>query len=463
MKLNYFNFKRIKDKILLTNDFGDYAFISTNDFIKLLNKSIDIDSEIGKYLLSKRMIYDELDLSFINRNVYDLRNIKNHLNCATALHIFVVTTGCNFSCVYCQANNGINTSFLKMDKEMAERAVDIALQSPNKYLSFEFQGGEPLLNFEIIKYIVLYTEQHKEEHEISYSVVTNLTLITEEILDFFAEYKFDISTSVDGPALVHNINRPYINGTLTFDDVANSVQKIREKGIKIGAIQTTTKYSLRYPKEIVNAYKDLSFDSIFIRPLTPLGKAKKQWQLIGYTPDEFLSFYKQALNELFQINKNGFYLRENHATLLYNKINGNMENYMELRSPCGASIGQIAYYPDGNIFTCDEGRMLHEMGDSTFKLGNVFENNFNDLINCDVTKAVCYASMLETIPSCSDCVYQSYCGTCPVVNYANNNDLIEKEPNGYKCKIYSGMLDLLFEIILKEEQEDLRILNMWGN
>ena len=46
-------------------------------------------------------------------------------------------------------------------------------------------------------------------------------------------------------------------------------------------------------------------------------------------------------------------------------------NYMELRSPCGAGVGQLAYYADGDIFTCDEGRMLHEMGQSTFRLGNV--------------------------------------------------------------------------------------------
>lgn len=463
MKLNFFNFKKFNENVLLTNDFADYAFISNEDFKKLMCKNIDLESEVGKYLLSKRMIYDESELSFINKNMNDLRNVKSHLNSATSLHIFVVTTGCNLGCVYCQANNGVNTSFLKMDKEMSEKAVDIALQSPNKYLSFEFQGGEPLLNFEIIKNIVLYTEEHKGLHEISYSVVTNLTLITDEILDFFAQYNFDISTSIDGPALLHNNNRPYKNGNASFEDVTRAIKNIRDKGVRVGAIQTTTKYALKFPKEIVRSYKELGFDGIFIRPLTPLGKAKKAWNVIGYTPEEFLAFYKEALQELIDINKDGHYLRENHAALLFNRIIGNIENYMELRSPCGASIGQIAYYPDGNVFTCDEGRMLHEMGDSTFKLGNIFENTYNDLIMCDVTRAVCSTSMLETIPSCADCVYQPYCGTCPVVNYASNSDLIEKEPNSYRCKVYSGMLEMLFNIISSEDVESISILNKWGN
>ena len=93
---------------------------------------------------------------------------------------------------------------------------------------------------------------------------------------------------------------------------------------------------------------------------------------------------------------------------------------MELRSPCGAGIGQIAYYYDGNIYTCDEGRMLAEMGDDSFKLGNVYDNTYDELINCNNCKAACISSVLESLPTCHDCVYSPYCGTCPVTNLALN-------------------------------------------
>lgn len=461
MKLNYFNFKEFGDRVLMTNDFGQYIFVSKEEFHKILSLKLELNSELYKQLIEKRMIYDESELEFSSNNQYALRGIKGHVNVATALHIFVVTTICNMSCIYCQANNGESCSHLVMDKEMAEKAVDIALQSPEKSLCFEFQGGEPLVNFEIIKHIVEYTEKHKDDHDITYTVVTNLTLLNDEILDFFKSYKFDISTSIDGNELVHNHNRPYADGKPTFKKVINSIDKLRENGLNVGAIETTTRFSLNYPKEIVHAYIDLGFDCIFIRPLTPLGKATKGWEDIGYTPEEFVEFYIKALDEIIEINKKGRFIKENHAAILLKRIKGYFMNYMELRSPCGAGVGQLAYYADGNIFTCDEGRMLHEMGQSTFKLGNVYESSYKDLISNGTCKTVCASSILETIPTCCDCVYQPYCGTCPVVNYSLYGDVIEKQPRGYKCRVYQGILDYLFLKFYENDTETINILYSW--
>lgn len=463
MKLNYFNFKQFGDSILLTNDFGKYVFVSKDDFQKILLKQIERDSDLYKLLIDRKIIYDESDLEYSSINKYLLREIKGHVNTATSLHIFVVTTVCNMGCVYCQANNGTECSHLIMDKEIAEKAVDIALQSPEQSLCFEFQGGEPLVNFEMIKHIVEYAEIHKEKHDIAYTVVTNLTLLNDEMLEFFVSHNFGISTSLDGNELVHNNNRPYADGKETFLKVLNSVDRVRKAGLQVGAIETTTRYSLDYPKEIVHAYIDNGFESIFIRPLTPLGKAAKYWNEIGYTAEKFLEFYRQALDELIEINKKGSFIKEDHAAILLKRIKGDFMNYMELRSPCGAGVGQLAYYADGNIFTCDEGRMLHEMGQSTFKLGNVYKNTYKDLINNNVCKTVCVSSILESLPTCCDCVYQPYCGTCPVVNYALEGDVIEKQPRGYKCRIYSGILDYLFFRFYENDNETMRILSSWSD
>lgn len=462
MKLNHFNFKPFGNSLLLTNDFGNHLFVSREDFRQILTKQIDIHSELGERLFENKMIYDDNNLTYSAWYKHELRNTKQHVNTATSLHIFVVTTACNMRCVYCQANNGQNHVAYHMTKDIAEKSVDIALQSPSRYLSFEFQGGEPLINFELIKHIVLYTEAHKGFHEINYNIVSNLTLINDEMLDFFSAFGFSISTSIDGHELVHNLNRPYLNGTGTFQEVVQAIRRIRECGIPLGAIQTTTRSSLHYPVEIVRTYAQLGFDSIFLRPLTPLGKATLNWDQIGYTAEEFIEFYIRALKEILRINKAGAQLREEHASIFLSRIYGKFVNYMELRSPCGAGIGQLAYYADGNIFTCDEGRMLHEMGDSTFCLGNVFHSTYRDVINNGVCKTVCAASILESIPSCCDCVYQSYCGTCPVVNYARNQDVIEKEPHGYRCKVYAGILDYLFQLIQKGDPDVASILDSWS-
>lgn len=463
MKLNYFNFKNFGDYILMTNDFGKYVFVSHEDFKKIFSKNLNMESELARILIENKMIYEESELEYSSNNRYALRRIKGHVNTATALHIFVVTTSCNMSCVYCQANNGVESSHLVMDKEMAERAVDIALQSPEPSLGFEFQGGEPLLNFDIIEHIVEYAEEHKGYHDIAYTVVTNLTLLTEKMLEFFVKYNFGISTSVDGDELVHNNNRVFANGKGTFSTVMKSVDTVRKAGLHVGAIQTTTRYSLKYPKEIVRTYAGLGFDSIFIRPLTPLGKASMYWDKIGYSSEEFVEFYKETLDELIQINQNGYFLKEDYATILLKRIQGYFMNYMELRSPCGAAVGQLAYYADGNIFTCDEGRMLHEMGQSTFCLGNVYDSTYKELIKNSVCKTVCASSILETIPTCCDCVYQPYCGTCPVVNYAMSGDVLEKHPRSYRCMIYSGILDYLFEKFYENDKEIVKVLNSWSD
>ena len=132
---------------------------------------------------------------------------------------------------------------------------------------------------------------------------------------------------------------------------------------------------------------------------------------------------------------------------------------MELRSPCGASIGQMAYYYDGNIYTCDEGRMIAEMGIPEFRLGDVEAENYDELMESQVCKITCQASILESIPNCCDCVYHPYCGVCPVVNYALENNIYSREANNYKCKIYKGMLDAIFDRL--DNTKIMEIFKSW--
>ena len=463
MKLNYFNFKPFQGQVLMTNDFGKYLFLSEREFRQTVAGQVDPGSELEQKLIWAKMAYPDTDLAFSYGNRYDLREIKGFLNSATALHIFVVTTACNMRCVYCQANNGRDCPHMYMTMETAERAVDIALQSPEICLSFEFQGGEPLLNFPVIRHIAEYAEARKGNHKIEYNLVSNLTLLNEEILDFLEQYHVGVSTSLDGPDFVHNRNRMFADGKDTFDTVVQSIERVRSRNIKIGAIETTTKNSLSHPEAIVRTYAELGFDGVFIRPLTPLGKAAMHWDEIGYTAREFVDFYKKALDEIIRINQEGTFFKEAHACIFLDRIQGRYVNYMELRSPCGAAVGQMAYYADGNVFTCDEGRMVYEMGQDTFLLGNVYSSSYQDLVKSGVCKTVCCASSLETIPSCCDCVYQPYCGTCPVVNYAMTGDVIEKNPRNYRCRIYSGMLDCLFAKLQENQEDIIHILKNWGN
>ena len=458
-KLNYFNFKEKNGKYLITNDSGKYSFLTKQQFDKLIQKK-ELNDTIMKELMEKGFIFNINDEIFASKQALELRKAKEYLLVPTTLHIFVVSKSCNFNCIYCQAGELDSKEEFYMSKEIAKKAVDIALESPSRYLTFEFQGGEPLTNFDTIKYIIEYSKSNCKDKNIEYNLVSNLTLLTDEMIDFLKENNVSICTSIDGNRQLQNINRPYRRKD-SYNETINKLKKLKENQIKVNAIETTTKYNLDKSKELVDEYIKLGLDSIFIRPLTKLGKAEKNWNKIGYSSTEFLSFYKKTLDYIIEKNKAGIFLSEGHSSIFLKKILLNAPvNYMELRSPCGGAIGQIAYYYDGNIYTCDEGRMLSEMGDDSFKLGDVFENNYKDLMQSDCTKTMCIASCLECLPYCNSCVYMPYCGACPVINLAQDNNIFVRNPNEYRCEIYKGILDILFAYI-ENQPENIDIFKKW--
>ncbi|MFD3158747.1 His-Xaa-Ser system radical SAM maturase HxsB (plasmid) [Haloimpatiens sp. FM7330] len=470
--LNYFNFRKFGQEYLLTNDLGKFIFLKEKDFKKLLHNKLEKNSNIYNELLSNYFIYDTNKEIFIRNTSSKIRKSKSYLFERTQLHIFILTVNCNMNCIYCQASaKNIQSKKLKMNFDIAEKAVDIALQSTSKHLSFEFQGGEPLLNFDTLKHIVEYTKQKNinQEKQISFNLVSNLTLLTEDIMEFLINNNVNICTSIDGNSTVHNYNRP-MNNKPTLYITQNNMELINKEYLnrninrKVGAIETTTKKSLSYPKQIIDQYIKLGINNIFIRPLTPIGFSIKNWDVIGYTPEEFCEFYKKCLDYILELSLKGITIVETQASIFLKKILENKSiNYMELRSPCGGGIGQLAYNYDGNIYSCDEARMLAESGDKSFKLGNVHRSMYEQLINNPVTKSICISSCLETLPSCSECIYHPYCGTCPVYNYIEQKSIFGKMPISYRCKINKGILNILFAKIKEKDEKIMQIFKRWAN
>lgn len=460
--INHFNFKMWKgDTVLVTNDMGRYAFLNKKDFIHLCEDKLDRESASYEKLHNDGFVMENLDI-YDDKYVHKLRDMKSYVFQGPVLHIFVVTNQCNLSCVYCQAQHHSSQKKGFMSIETGQKAIDIALESPNRHLSFEFQGGEPLLNFPVIREMVNYAEERKGNKSIEYTVVSNLTLMTEEMADFFADHKVSVCTSLDGPKPLQENNRICRNGSSSYEATMDGLMKLRSCGFRPGAIQTTTRLSFAYAKEIVHEYLRQGMEGIFIRPLTPLGFASEDWQRIGYSPEEFLAFYRECFEEILETNRHGHMFKEHHAVIFLEKIlEGFSRNYMELRSPCGAGVGQLAYYYDGNVYTCDEARMVAEAGNKMFCLGNVYEDSLKDMISSKTCAVTCTASILESLPGCSDCVYQPYCGTCPVINLATSGNIFPVEAESYRCKIYKGILDYLFELIEEGYEENMKILHAW--
>lgn len=454
--INYFNFKKYKDKILITNDLGFYAFLDPNDFSLLIKDEMKSSHPLYSEMINKRFLLEGNAFVSTTNVAEDFTRFKWYLRQATSLHIFVLTNICNMHCRYCQAQSENNDMYGLMTKDTARKAVDIALQSPVDTLTFEMQGGEPLINYEVIKDLIEYAEAHKGKKSIIYMITTNGTLINDEIIEFFKKYKVSVSVSLDGSQRIQQYNRPMNNGEDSYKYIERNIPLLKANNIFGGAVLTSTNYSLLRWKEIIDTYNQFECNDIFVRPLTPLGFAQNHWDQIGYSVEEFLIFYKEVMDYIIEKNKQGILMREMHAMIFLRKMLFQIsDNYMELRSPCGATLGQIAYYYDGNIYTCDEGRMIAQMGDDAFCLGNVNTSSYSDLINCESCKAVCKASILEGLPGCSDCVYAPYCATCPATTYALEHSLLSRTNKNYRCKIYSGIINILFELLMEKRNVDV--------
>lgn len=133
-------------------------------------------------LLEKGFFYEDDADVYLERHSRAFREAKGYLMDATSLHIFVLTNACNARCIYCQAQSTASHKKGLMSAETAKKAVNLAFQSPEPFLSIEFQGGEPLLNFDTLQVIVSEAEKKAAEtrKKVEFSLVSNLNLLTEE-------------------------------------------------------------------------------------------------------------------------------------------------------------------------------------------------------------------------------------------------------------------------------------------
>jgi hypothetical protein len=106
--------------------------------------------------------------------------------------------------------------------------------------------------------------------------------------------------------------------------------------------------------------------------------------------------------------------------------------------------------------------MLAEMGYDSFRIGNI-NNTYEELVNSSTCRAACGASILESTPACCDCVYQPYCGICPVVNLATEDNIMSLNANNFHCIIFKGILDIIFSYLYDYKQPIIDIFRGWLN
>jgi His-Xaa-Ser system radical SAM maturase HxsB len=433
-----FRFIELDERFIVANEVGEYELLAPTELTDLVNHALDPRSPTYENLKAKHFLLDTPSEVPIRQLAIKYRTKRSFLRGFTKLHIFVVTLRCDTSCRYCQVSRvSANRSKYDMTEEAASRALDLVFRSPAPAIKIEFQGGEPLLNFDLIKFITEAAEGRNVTvgKDLQFVVTTNLSLITDEILAYLKEHSIWVSTSLDGPASLHNANRPRPDND-AYEKTIHGISRVREVLGRdaVSALMTTTKLSLDHPIEIIDEYVAQGFNHIFLRPLSPYGFAVKTRAKTGYELEHFLSFYKKALDHIIELNRSGQPMVEIYAQILLCKIlTPFATGYVDLQSPAGAGIGVAVYNYDGDVYASDESRMLAEMGDKTFRLGNVHQDSYEEIFGGPLLRTLVEASCVESLPGCADCAFQCYCGADPVENFATQGDIVGHRPTSSFC------------------------------
>ena len=441
--VNHYHTKKYdKDHFLITVNHGSWVVLDKREFDLLRFNRLNEDKHLKGLLEEKGIILTEKSRNFI---LTAMKNKYHHTQRGTNLHILVPTLRCNQKCIYCHAKS-VDPSQKKYDmsKETAKKVVDFIFQSPTKGISIEYQGGEASLNFEIVKFIREYAEEvnKKYKKDIRYVIVTNFTNLDDEKLQYFIDHKIDLCTSLDGPKALHDYNRTEVGGGGTYDKVIETIKLCRSKGVEMGALPTITKESLKYATEIVDEYIQQGFTGLMSRNLNYMGFAKQIWKKLGYTPEEYLDFFRKQVDYILEINKKGVRFTDIKLKFMLQRLlSTDPRTFTCYGAPCGAIVSQIAYDQDGNIFTCDESR-----SDDTFKIGSVYTHTYADVMKESACKVIDLTSGLSSF--CDNCVWQPYCGTCMVAVYGAQGNVVSKLAFDHECKIREGQTDYLMKKII---------------
>src|ERR1019366_9041823 len=227
-----FRFIKLDDsRYVLTNFAGEYIVTDRDNLVRFVKKDLPPESDLYARLKSRHFLNDAANSVAVNLLATKYRTKQQPLSEFTGLHMFVPTLRCNNSCSYCQVSRKSSTAEgFDMSQAVAERGIEFMFSSPSTVLKLEFQGGEPLLNFDIVRYIVERTRElcRTNGRIVNVVICSNLALLSYEILDFCDRHDVSFSTSLDGPRELHNLNRPSRDFD-SYERACAGIGRIRER------------------------------------------------------------------------------------------------------------------------------------------------------------------------------------------------------------------------------------------
>lgn len=324
---------------------------------------------------------------------------------ALCLHI---AHDCNLACKYCFAEEGeYHGDKSLMSYEVGKQALDflIANSGNRRNLEVDFFGGEPLMNFDVVKQLVRYGREQEKIHDknFRFTLTTNGVLLNDDIIDFLNQEMANVVLSVDGRKVIHDMMRPTRNGKGSYDLIMPKFQKLAEsRNQKNYYVRGTfTHNNLDFAEDVLHL-ADLGFEQISVEPVVAEDQAPYaiQKEDIQKVFDE----YDKLAKALIERKKNGKGVNFFHFMI---DLSGGPCVAKRL-SGCGSGTEYLAVTPWGDLYPCHQ-----FVGKDEFLMGNVFDGVKETDLRDEFKLCNVYAK-----PKCKECFARFYCsGGCAANSY----------------------------------------------
>ncbi len=332
---------------------------------------------------------------------------------ALCLHI---AHDCNLACKYCFAGEGeYHGDRSLMSYEVGKKALDFLIANSGNRVNLEvdFFGGEPLMNFQVVKDLVAYGRSQEKEHnkKFRFTLTTNGVLLDDEVMEFANKEMANVVLSIDGRKEVHDAMRPTRNGKGSYDLIIDKFKKMAKLRNQTNYYVrgTFTHHNLDFSKDVLHL-ADMGFKQISAEPV--VAGPDKDYAITPEDVPKLCEEYDNLAKEMVKREREGngfnffhFMIDLSGGPCLYKRLSG-----------CGSGTEYLAVTPWGDLYPCHQ-----FVGLLDFKLGNVDEG----ITNTDIVDEFKFCNVYAK-EKCRDCFARFYCsGGCAANSYNFHGNLTD--------------------------------------
>jgi len=420
------------NKLLETNKATKTLMQSnTMEELSLKIEQTDMEKDVFISELHKMNLFKDDIISFSESPKKE--NIENSCSCL----VLSIVQKCNLNCRYCFAEGGEYKNSGIMSFETAKKAIDqFQFDGEGEPQYIVFFGGEPLLNFSLIKKVVKYCEEREQEgkRKILFSITTNATLITPEISEFFSKHDIHPHISIDGDADTNDANRFDSLGKGSYKKIVAGLNKIDNK--KFASARGTLTNAGADVNKAVQHLLNLGFGYVFMAPAFNL------------LDDDHIKCIIDSYNKLYEHFKVAISEKKYEECRKIQNIYKLLKNINSAQVKtrfCGAGVSEMALDINGDIYPCHR-----FIGQKDFYMGNI-DNFKNEKLYNDFGFSKKQEDKKESM--CADCIAQGICGGgCFFENYTLQGDIHSAVPAS--CAIMKYMTESALKLYITLTLED---------